>query len=346
MQSRGRTLSIGQSRCVRGRPQKRFTRRDARRPGIPAASQKCVAIFYFDLETVSRAGGESAIHAWAYATGTRQVDARTGCVYDFSHKAGEILAAGKFGPADWPATEAAERRWDAKVARKLILALPHELSLYRQIDLLAKYARWLRDAFGFAVEWAVHEAPGDPRNRHGHLVMTTRRVGNDGVHGKKFRELDVPKTSGPIVLYWRRRWELLTNSCLACARSDARIDHRSLAARGITRPPRQYMGQQQAAQHRAGYDTPAGKHNAAVDEIEKINAELARMNSRIRHFLALRRRERVKRQMRVARQRGRRRASEVGIAPAISDRREQPAPTPTAVPQGPAVPRRKTPRRR
>ena len=263
------------------------------------------------------------------------MDVRTGCVYDWSSKRPEILAAGKVGPVDWQTTEKAEARWNAKVARTLEVALPCELSLHRQINLLVAYARWLRQAFDFAVEWAVHEAPGDARNRHGHLVMTTRRVSDDGIHEEKFRELDVPKTSGLIVLYWRQRWQLLTNSLLACAGSDARIDHRSLAARGITRPARLHMGQTQSAQHRAGYSTPAGKHNAAVDKIEKINAELARLNSRIRYFAMLRRRERVKRQMRNARLRNRRRGRGFGITPAISNQSKTPQALPFVPIQGP-----------
>ena len=85
-----------------------------------------MAIYHFDLQSVSRAEGDSAVRAWAYTTGTCQVDARTGRVYNFSSKAAEILATGKIGPVDWQATEAAEGRWNSKVARTLILALPCE----------------------------------------------------------------------------------------------------------------------------------------------------------------------------------------------------------------------------
>ena len=39
--------------------------------------------------------GDSAVDKWAYATGTRQVDERTGRIYDHTCKASEILATGK-----------------------------------------------------------------------------------------------------------------------------------------------------------------------------------------------------------------------------------------------------------
>ena len=212
---------------------------------------------------------------------------------------------GKPVPVDWQAAERAERRWDAKVARTLIVALPHELSLRAQINLVAAQANWLRESRGVAVSWAVHEASGDPRNRHGHLVITTRRVDENGRHGKKTRELDVAKTSEAIVTRWRHRWQLLANASLAAAGSDARIDHRSVAARGLTRPTRLHLGPEQAKQECQGYRTAAGRHNAKVDEIERINAELMMVGRRIRHVLDLQRRARVKRQIRQARQRAR-----------------------------------------
>ena len=296
-----------------------------------------MAIYHFDLKAVSRKEGESSVAAWVYATGTRQVDERTGLVYDFAWKAPEILYRGQAGPVDWQAAERAERRWDAKVARTLIVALPHELSLRAQINLVAALANWLRESRGVAVTWAVHEAPGDPRNRHGHLVITTRRVDEQGRHGKKTRELDVAKTSEAIVTRWRHRWQLLANASLAVAGSDARIDHRSVQARGLTRPARLHLGPEQAKQERQGYRTAAGRHNATVDEIERINAELMMVGRRIRHVLDLQRRARVKRQIRQARQRARWTPRvQVDAAVSTSSAEHTPA-TPTPAPQKSAI---------
>ena len=167
-----------------------------------------MAIHHFDLKSVSRAAGQSAVASWAYISGTRQVDERTGCVHNHSRKVGGVLAKGSFGPADWHACERAERRKDAKVARTIVVALPCELDLNAQVSLLCKFARGLRDDHGVACGWALHEAPGDPRSRHGHLLLTTRRVDDAGVYGAKTRELDVLSTSAGLVTRWRRRWAL------------------------------------------------------------------------------------------------------------------------------------------
>ena len=175
----------------------------------------------------------------------------------------EILYRGQAGPVDWQAAERAERRWDAKVARTLIVALPHELSLRAQINLVAAQANWLRESRGVAVTWAVHEAPGDPRNRHGHLVITTRRVDENGTHGKKTRELDRARRpaspsshaggtvgSSSSTPAWPRRDQTRASTTAASRRVAS------------TRPARMHLGLEQAEQERQGYRTVGGRHNA------------------------------------------------------------------------------------
>ena len=117
----------------------------------------------------------------------------------------------------------------------------------------------------------------------------------------KLRPLDRPRTSGAILKRWRQEWEEACNRALDEHCVDARVDCRSLAARGILRPARQHLGPENARRHLLGYPTEGSVHNAKVDAIERANAELARTRSRLHHFLATQRRERVQRQMRNAR---------------------------------------------
>lgn len=248
-----------------------------------------MAIFHYDLRSVSRREGDSTIRARAYATGTCQMDARTGMVHDWSKKAAEILATGKVGPADWQVTEKAETRWNSKTGRTLMVALPWELGLKEQRRLMRRYAAWLRRWYGLAAEWAIHRAPDDSRNVHGHFVFTTRVVDDHGRHGAKLRDLDCARASGMIVMAWREAWEQLSNEALAKAAVQARIDARSLVARSILRPARVHLGREQTEQQRNGYQTAAGRHNARVDEIERLNAELYRITDEQRRLLRKRR---------------------------------------------------------
>ncbi len=305
-----------------------------------------MAIYHFAVSSVSRRLGQSFVAAWAYITGTLQTDARTGRIYDYRRKAPEVLATGAVGPANWQAAEAAEKRWDAKVARTIIVALPCELDLAAQVTLLIKLARGLRDKHGVACVWAVHEAPGDARNRHGHLLLTTRRVDDAGTYGAKTRELDVSRVSARVITHWRGRWSLLANGALLMARSSAQVNNQSLAARGITRPARLHLGPERSMQQRKSYRTAAAQHNADVDEIEQTNEAIARVNRQIKILSARRCRARVEHQLQQGRRRrSRKRTTPIAVMPESVTTNQQAAPSSISQPE-PVVSTPKKPTRR
>ena len=132
----------------------------------------------------------------------------------------------------WSAVEGAEKRSDANTAREIVVALPHELSAEERERLVRALAEHLVERFGVAVDAAIHEpsAEGDDRNHHAHLLMTTRRVGRDGL-GAKTRELNDRKTGPAAIRELRAWWADRSNAALAEAKQSARVDHRSHAAR-------------------------------------------------------------------------------------------------------------------
>jgi hypothetical protein len=88
----------------------------------------------------------------------------------------------------------------------------------------------------------------DPRNFHAHLLATTREVSHEGLGRKTTFDLNEDERRklglGPGVrelLYVRQRWAEVANMALESAHVDARIDHRSLAAQGITREPKLWI---------------------------------------------------------------------------------------------------------
>ncbi len=241
----------------------------------PVLRSGAVAIYHFDLSSLSRAAGQSAVRAWAYISGTRQTDARTGRIADYSRKAGEVLAVGTAGPADWQAAEAAERRKDAKVGRSIILALPCELGLLAQRALVDGFGAWLRLQHGIAVGWAIHAPPGDARNTHAHLLLTTRTVDEAGVQGAKVRDLDRSATSAVIVKNWRARWEQSVNLALAERGEVVRVDARSHRAAGRQREAQEHLGPHRAAQARKGYGVLAVVRNATAISLNRLRVELS-----------------------------------------------------------------------
>ena len=121
-----------------------------------------MAIFSASVRTISRATGRSATAAAAYRSGTILADARSGLTHDYTAKGGVVgsvivLPAGAAAAfADrstlWNAAEAAEKRKDARVARELILALPHELDDEGRAATALAMAEWLAARYGVAVE--------------------------------------------------------------------------------------------------------------------------------------------------------------------------------------------------
>lgn len=233
-----------------------------------AASLKAMAIYHLATKPVGRASGRSAVAAAAYRSGTKLWSEREGTTHDFRPRGGvvhtEIVlpdgAADATGAvaawagdreALWNRAEAAERRSDARVAREWELALPHELDADQRLALVREFAGALSRRYGVAVDVAIHapSGDGDIRNHHAHLLATTRRVGPDGFGPKaeiEWEETRLQASSLPGVRDQLREvrlaWEEIANTHLARAGHDARIDHRSHSARGLTLEPTDHVG--------------------------------------------------------------------------------------------------------
>ncbi len=236
-----------------------------------------MAIYSLAVSTVARADGQSAVLSAAYIRRDARTDQRTGESRDYSRDASDVLAAGIVGLVDWQAAERAERRKDAVVARTIIVALPCELSTEVLARIMAEYCTWLRDEHGVAAEWAVHRAPtesgGDERNLHGHILLSSQRVADDGTVGEKTRELDDRARGSGHITRWRQQWQDQVNLALVEQGCSERIDCRSLADRGIERPPTEHLGPQQTMRERRGYSTAASRHNDLVAEWQRAYAE-------------------------------------------------------------------------
>jgi ATP-dependent exoDNAse (exonuclease V) alpha subunit len=219
-----------------------------------------MALYFLDMKTFNRSQGSSGPSLAAYRSGERIRDERTRHTSDHTdrldvmHK--EILLPSRLAGVDmswatdrsalWNVAEAAEKRKDARVAREYLIAVPSELTHPQRVDVVRGFARDLADRYGFAVDVALH-APrnfrgSDPRNFHAHLLATTREVSREGLGRKTTFDLNGDSRRklglGPGIrelFYARQRWAEVANAALESAHVDARIDHRSLAAQGITR---------------------------------------------------------------------------------------------------------------
>ena len=181
-----------------------------------------MAIFHLSVKTISRSTGRTATAAAAYRAGARITDERTGEIHDYGRKRG-IESATLIVPDNapewardrhllWNAAEQAERRRNSTVAREFEIALPAELSPESRAELAHDFARRIVKTHRCAADVCIH-APsrgGDQRNYHAHILLTTRRLGLDGLT-EKTREMD-DKTTGPeLVKLWRETFAVLQN---------------------------------------------------------------------------------------------------------------------------------------
>lgn len=239
-----------------------------------------MAIYHCSVRVFSRAEGHSAVAAAAYRAGAILHDERRGFTHRYHQRTGVVEAfimAPAFAPELtrdrallWNAAEAAETRKNARVAREVILALPHELDLAGRKILARDMAAYLVEHYRVAVDVALHSPPSDhnggkdghdPRNHHAHLLFTTREVTKEGL-GKKTRILDDKEHGPQEIEAIRAVWEALANAALEQAGLEARIDRRTLMDQGIDRIPEIHIG----PEGKAGAGERATRHKDTDQE--------------------------------------------------------------------------------
>lgn len=159
-----------------------------------------MAIFQLSVKPIRRSEGGNAKAAAAYRTGTR-IDE-----FDYSKRRGVTDRALFLPPAAlqwnraelWEEAEQAEKRKNSVVAREVLLALPHEMTLDAHRKAVETFCRFLVSRYQVAADAALHapRSGHDPRNVHAHILMTTRRLTAKGLTGKT-RELDDNRLTGP-----------------------------------------------------------------------------------------------------------------------------------------------------
>ena len=178
-----------------------------------------MAIFHLSIRPISRAKGHCADAQIGYDTRCKLTNERTGETHDWSKHKEDVIQWQIVGPKMAPGelavrAEQAEKRWDARVARAMDVALPNELTTKAQWDLLRGFGLQLRDTYGAALCVSLHHpnANGDQRNVHGHIFMTSRAVDEEGNFSKrKIRQLDDHKLGPVEVERIREMWEVRCN---------------------------------------------------------------------------------------------------------------------------------------
>lgn len=193
-----------------------------------------MAIAFARTSIHSRVKGHSAVAASAYRTGTRQLDERTGIIYDYTHRKDVVFSETLLPPlADlqfldreflWNQVELSEKRIDSQVCKDVVLALPKELELSQQIELTKRFAQTHFIEHGIPVDIAIHDH-GDG-NPHAHILAATRRLEKTAFSKYKARDLNPAFYSGKIVEqdYWGEQWREFQNNFFQEKEIDLTVD--------------------------------------------------------------------------------------------------------------------------
>ena len=132
------------------------------------------------------------IRATKLRAGELMQDERLGKTFDFRRHLGVVYTdiLTPYNAPDWMrdraqlwnAVEKAEKRKDSQLARSLDIALPHELSLDLNIELLRGFVQEQWVDKGMIADIAIHlpGRTGDIRNVHAHIALTTREITGSG----------------------------------------------------------------------------------------------------------------------------------------------------------------------
>lgn len=206
-----------------------------------------MAIYHLHISSGSRSGGQSAGAKIDY------ID-RKGKYKDRPDK---CLATGEQLPEwattskeFWTAVDKHERA-NAKLFMEVEFALPRELNLEQQKEVVQKFAQVNIPKQPYS--WAIHAGKGN--NPHCHLIFSERAL--DGVKRDsetffKRANKKAPEKGGAAKKRFlkstdflksiRKSWETHANEALKTAKKGVRIDCRTLKAQGIDRTPQVHLG--------------------------------------------------------------------------------------------------------
>ena len=251
-----------------------------------------MAIYHLSIRIISRGKGKSAIAAAAYRSGEKIYNERDGKTHDYTRKGGVVhteIMLPDHAPSEyadravlWSAVEKCERYKTAQLAREIEIALPVELTLSQNKNLVREYVKRNFVEHGMCADVCIHDTGNG--NPHAHIMLTMRPIERGGSWGQKSHTVDGRKI--PTVDWneqtksedWRAAWAEYCNAALRTYEHDAIIDHRSYERQGLEIVPSIHMGVAASQMEQKGIATNRGDINR---DVEVTNSQLRQLKARI-----------------------------------------------------------------
>lgn len=272
-----------------------------------------MAIYHLSIKIISRGKGKSAVAAASYRSGEKIKNEYDGIVHDFTRKGGiahtEILlpqnAPQEFSDRGtlWNSVEKIEKSKNSQLAREIEIALPKELNMEKQIELVREYVKENFVKVGMCADIALHDK--NDGNPHAHILLTMRPLNEDKTWGAKSKKEYILDENGEKVKLkngnyktrkintvdwneqdkaeeWRKTWADITNKYLEENSIQEKVDHRSYQRQGIEEIPTIHLGVSASQMEKKGIATDRGNINR---EIRKQNRLLQEIKLRIKALM-------------------------------------------------------------
>jgi len=273
-----------------------------------------MAIYHCSVKTISRNNGRSVVAAAAYRSAEKMTNNYDGVTHDYTKKSGvvhsEIMlpenAPDNFQDRNilWNEVEKVEKAKNSRLAREYELALPMELNLQGQIELVRSYVKTSFTEKGMCADICIHDnGSGNP---HAHVLLTCRPINEDGAWGDRSKKVYLLDRNGEKVYDkakktykcrtekttdWdetdflvgcRERWAVSANEFLEMAGSEERIDHRSFIDQGITDLlPTIHLGPEAHSMEMRGIETRRGNYNRDIAEHNRIVSQIRELSEAV-----------------------------------------------------------------
>ena len=203
----------------------------------------------------------------------------------------------------WNAVDASETKATAQTARRIIMALPEELTQEQNIELIRNYCQTSFMDRGMIADFAVHD--DEEGNPHAHVLLTMRSLNEQGEWNPKTRTEFILDENGDRIQtangkfkrrcvswdgwndrgnceIWRHEWEVMQNAALKKAGREERIDMRSFERQGVELAPTVHLGPAASALEKKGIHTELGDHNRIV---QAVNGLLIAIKNKLKALL-------------------------------------------------------------
>lgn len=209
-----------------------------------------MAIFHLHIKHIGKSGGNSAVAASAYRSGSKIAEiSEDGSVlksYNFRNKKG-VAFSKVFVPENaslwmkdreslWNSIQNKfDKRVNSVFAQEIDVALPVEFSLEENKELLSDFVSEVLVSEGMIADVNIHM--DNPKNPHAHLMLSTREIIQDEkgdiTFGKKVRYWDKRE----FLVHVRKSWADFVNHYFINKNMEVRISHLSNKERGIELKP-------------------------------------------------------------------------------------------------------------